>query len=217
MRLIAVLLLLASCSSAGRSVSTHITIVSDSSTAQATTVQTPAGIRVHAAAGSRVIVSEGIGEQPEPASGEAVSSATSEGASGNSGTAAKIKRGLFGVSFWVGLSLIMLGAGVWLSRRAGVAAIMAPSPVGLAMRLASQCPRYTGVACIGVGVFVLFFPMIVDGMEPLVPWAGVLLLAFAARWLHNATQPRRQTDADRISENTQKNVQTARLKAMHGE
>ena len=214
MRIFAVLLLLASCDSAGRSVSTHISIVADSSTAEATTVETPAGIRVQAAAGSRVIVSEGIGVQPRPANGEAVSSATSEGASGNSGTAAKIKRGLFGVSFWVGLSLIMLGVAIWLSRRAGVAATMGMTPAGIAMRLASQCPKYTGVACIGVGVFVLFFPMIVDGVEPLVPWAGVLLLAFAARWMHNATKPKHQTRDDKAQAKTQRDVSTQRRPAV---
>lgn len=128
----------------------------------AVTVDAEGMASVIAPSGSRVTVSRGRAEQPEPPKGAAASRASRADAWSDTGDAGKLPVRIGGVTFWVGLALIISGMALFAAKRAGMAAVIAPGPTGLLLRAAAVAPQGSGIGLMVIGGGVMILPWFLD-------------------------------------------------------
>ena len=158
------------------------------------------GIKLTAPAGYDVTLSTATAKQPVPPDRSATSWANDIGAgsdSGNAGAGGDIP-GLNG-SMWAGICLIIAGGILWLSKGKGIAAVIAPGPTGLLMRLAAVLPPGTGMLTMGCGAALLVLPWFLGTIQPVVLPIAIIVAALCAWWVYNVIKSRSLT-ASAVSE-----------------
>ena len=199
------LVYLSGCSTAGRSQSVFVQVTPTPGCfpEQATSIRVAASglVEVDSPTDSAVTISRGDGRQPNPPKGSAETFADATGAGGSSGDAAKIAVGIGGFSLWVGLALIVAGMLLFLSKRAGMASLVAPGPTSYLMRIAALAPKGTGIGLMVLGGAVIVLPWFLDQWDGyIVPVCLGIAGLFVLKYIYNLRRVNKLDEENKLNQ-----------------
>jgi len=156
---------------------------------------------VHIPPGYDAKISTAGAQQPTPADESANAVIKKEVIEADSGNAGKTPSAYgLGGTLWIGIGLIIIGLMIFLSKRAGVTALLAPGPTGLIMRLAGNLPKGSGIGLMILGGCIIVLPWVLDSIQPLViPVTLAVVGILLAWWIYNIVQHERKDAHDNVA------------------
>lgn len=199
-RLVIVVLLIAGCNGRpGEATAFSVTTTANTNknTEQGTEVSYK-GIKVITPPQTDVEVIYGFAKNPTPpktpAQVKIPGKVNSDGGDANNAPA-----GTAGSFFW-GIVLIIVGGLIWLGKRAGWAAWIAPGPTKPLLKFLAMAPKGTGLLVMAVGGFVFCAPWLMETLTPVIIPSFVILGGLAIWWVYNSIKNRRKENKNHVEQ-----------------